>query len=250
MKHPYRRLRRSTTAAVLLLALTQACANHGQAPEPNVAPTDAGAPVDPRQVHLVEHELETCSLCDLYHSTHEFVVLIRVPSGLGSGVVLTESGLIVTNAHVVGDADEVQIERFDGSVSSARVLARDTQQDLALLRTDDASLSWSPPPLERAPARVGSEVYLVGHPVGLGWTVTRGIVSALREDARGRLLQTDAAISPGNSGGPVLDAEGHVLGIVTSKAVGSGVENIAFARPTATLIEFLEAAQVEEIRLR
>ncbi len=89
---------------------------------------------------------------------------------------------------------------------------------------------------------VGSEVYVIGHPLGLGWTVTRGIVSAHRkpgEIAPTAMIQTDAAISLGNSGGPLLDRNGDLVGLVVSKLSGSGVENIAFAIPASVIVEFL-----------
>ena len=85
-------------------------------------------------------------------------------------------------------------------------------------------------------------VYVIGHPLGLGWTVSRGIVSAQRkpgEIALTAMIQTDAAISPGNSGGPLLDRNGDLVGIVVSKAVASGAENLAFAIPASVLQDFL-----------
>ena len=93
--------------------------------------------------------------------------------------------------------------------------------------------------------RIGSDVYAVGHPLGLGWTISRGIVSGLPVINRRPMVQTDAPISPGNSGGPLVDEHGNVVGIVTEKVAVQGAENLAFARPISTLVEFLEVAGVE-----
>ncbi len=93
--------------------------------------------------------------------------------------------------------------------------------------------------------QVGSEVYVIGHPMGLGWTVTRGIVSAHRkpgEVARTAMIQTDAAISPGNSGGPLLNRHGDLVGLVVAKLSGGGAENVAFAIPASAVLEFLDQA--------
>jgi S1-C subfamily serine protease len=90
---------------------------------------------------------------------------------------------------------------------------------------------------------VGTKVFVIGHPVRLGWTVTQGIVSGLRgagEVAPTALIQTDAAISPGNSGGPLLDEHGHLVGIVRSKLVGPGIENVSFAVPASAVRLFLQ----------
>lgn len=89
--------------------------------------------------------------------------------------------------------------------------------------------------------KIGSDVYIIGHPLGLGWTVTRGIVSGIRKDGDRTMIQTDAPISPGNSGGPMLDAQGHLVGIVTAKFVETGAENLAFARPALALLDLLAA---------
>ena len=89
---------------------------------------------------------------------------------------------------------------------------------------------------------VGSDVYVIGHPVGLGWTITRGIVSAIRrpgEVAPTEIIQTDAAISPGNSGGPLLDRHGRLVGVVVFKLAGRGVESVGFAIPVSAAAAFI-----------
>ena len=218
--------------AALLLGLQQAC----------VTPLDQEPDeVNESGVHLVAHEPGKCWLCSLYQQGRSHVVRILTPDGLGAGVVITADGKVVTNAHVVENARRITVETHDGRTFSGKTVAVDAHQDLALVHVKSNGFRWAPARIEIGhPPLVGSEVYVIGHPMGLGWTVTRGIVSGYRETGDGSMIQTDAAISPGNSGGPLLNREGHVIGVVTSKVLGGGVENVAFARPASTLLEFLE----------
>jgi serine protease Do len=194
-------------------------------------------------VHPVGHETSPCALCDLYDEAQDWVVRVHTKRSLGSGVVFSTSGLIVTNAHVVGDKDQVVIQNYAGVTCSGTVIATDPENDLALISTSDEGKLWKPVPVRETEApRIGAEVYVIGHPLGLDWTITRGIVSGIRQQNGSGIIQTDAAISPGNSGGPLLDTHGHLLGIVTSKAQGGGAENIAFAQPLEAVLSFLEEA--------
>jgi S1-C subfamily serine protease len=151
----------------------------------------------------------------------------------GSAVVLTDDGQLVTNAHVVGDADRATAEFADGTVARCEVVGRDPLSDLAVVRTD----VQVPSPPEYGDAdrlRVGSLVVAVGNPLGLAGTVTAGVVSALGRSmpARSRttarliedVIQTDAALNPGSSGGALADSRGRVVGISTAVAgVGLGL---------------------------
>lgn len=195
------------------------------------------------EIHPIGHAPGACDLCDLYDQAQDWVVRIRTANSIGSGVVFAENGLIVTNAHVVRGADVVTVSTFDGGECPGTVVALDTKHDLALVSTADEGKQWESVPVsESEMPRIGSEVYVIGHPLGLGWTITRGIVSGLRPQEGSQVIQTDAAISPGNSGGPLLDEHGHMLGIVTSKALGGGAENIAFAQPLDAVLSFIENA--------
>lgn len=154
-------------------------------------------------------------------------------AGLGSGVVISSDGLIVTNSHVVGQANTVRVVVPDGSTAEARVLGRDPDTDIALLRANSnfgavAELGDS------KSLRRGQIAIAIGNPLGFDWTVTTGVVSALGRSMRastGRLIddviQTDAALNPGNSGGPLVATNGKVIGINT--AVIQGAQGIAFA---------------------
>ena len=154
-------------------------------------------------------------------------VTVLMGGGHGSGFVISRDGLILTNNHVVGDARQVRVRFASGVQVDGTVLRRDALRDVALLRvpvTHDAPL-----PIRAARAEIGEDVYAVGTPVyeANAATVTRGIVSALRDDGRGGpLIQSDATIHGGNSGGPLLDRHGNVVGIAVAGQVDSATGTI------------------------
>ncbi|MEM7230279.1 MAG: trypsin-like peptidase domain-containing protein [Planctomycetota bacterium] len=223
--------------------------NRRETPEPMVKEM-AGAPFAvASEAPPGEHSATTfppgeCALCDLYYSAREAVIRVRVDNGQGSGAVVRSDGLIVTNAHVVGDASAVQVETWDGTIYQGQVVYASDDIDLALVKVVSGDRTWPTIALRGdAPVRIGMDVYVIGHPVGLGWTISRGIVSAERsagEVAPIPMLQTDAAISPGNSGGPLVDGEGNVLGIMVAKIVAPGAENIALAIPVDAVAAFID----------
>ncbi|WP_026616498.1 S1C family serine protease [Ensifer aridi] len=153
--------------------------------------------------------------------------------GQGSGFAISPDGLIVTNNHVVEGSRGIRLKMPDGYVGEGRILGRDPDTDLALIRAD-ASLSASAPLGDSKNLRRGQIAIAIGNPLGFEWTVTAGVVSALGRSVRaatGRLLddviQTDAALNPGNSGGPLVSSAGEVVGVNT--AVIQGAQGIAFA---------------------
>jgi Do/DeqQ family serine protease len=161
-------------------------------------------------------------------------------TGLGSGVIVSPEGYIMTNHHVVEEADEIEVQLSDGRRGQARVIGTDPETDLALLRIDlqelPVILLGNSDGLE-----VGDTVLAIGNPFGVGQTVTSGIVSALGRTQLGintfeNFIQTDAAINPGNSGGALVDANGHLMGINTAIYSRSGGSmGIGFAIPTSTV---------------
>jgi serine protease Do len=157
---------------------------------------------------------------------------------LGSGFVVDRAeGLVITNAHVVGQASEILVMDHEGRVFDAEVVAADGGIDLALLRVRGLDLPAVTFGVSRG-LRVGEDVFAVGNPYGHGHTVTRGILSA-RSRQLGReefdlFLQTDAAINPGSSGGPLFDLDGRVVGVAT--AVDGRAEAIAFAMPVELVL--------------
>ncbi len=155
--------------------------------------------------------------------------------GVGSGVVLTKDGFIVTNNHVVDGADEVKVGLQDGREFTAKVIGKDPKSDLAVVKVDAKDL----PAVEIADSdkiEVGDLVLAVGNPFNIGQTVTMGLVSATGRATLGLdyedFIQTDAAINPGNSGGALVDAEGRLIGINTAILSRSGGnQGIGFAIP-------------------
>jgi Do/DeqQ family serine protease len=159
--------------------------------------------------------------------------------GLGSGVIVSASGYILTNNHVVESADEIEVVLNDGRQAKAKIIGTDPDSDLALLKIE----------LDRLPVivlgnsdslQVGDQVLAIGNPFGVGQTVTGGIVSALGRNQLGintfeNFIQTDAAINPGNSGGALVDTQGNLLGINTAIYSRSGGSlGIGFAIPVTT----------------
>ena len=195
-------------------------------------------------VHAVLHEASECELCSLYERLRAGTFVVRAGRSLGTAVLLARGGFAVTNAHVVGDHDLVEIVLSDGSTYSAEVRAKDRAEDLALLSIGELPDSAVVAELDLTVPRIGSEVYAIGHPLGLGWSLSRGIISG-RPIINGRpMVQTDAPISPGNSGGPLIDEHGHVVGIITEKVAERTAESLAFARPIETVVRFLERSGV------
>ena len=167
-------------------------------------------------------------------------------SGLGSGVVVSPEGYILTNFHVIDGADEIEVAHNDGSKYKARVVGSDPESDLAVLRI---------PADHKLPViafgssdslRVGDVVLAIGNPFGVGQTVTSGIVSALGRSQLGintfeNFIQTDAAINPGNSGGALVDANGHLVGINTAiYSQSGGSMGIGFAIPVSLAKNVME----------
>ena len=168
-----------------------------------------------------------------------------VQNSLGSGVIVTNEGHIITNNHVVDQVDEIEVQLSDGRTKKARLVGADSQQDLAVLKIDDPGVK----PLKLADSdtvQPGDFVLAIGNPFGLQETVTDGIISWKGQpnstDFRGDLLQTNAAINPGNSGGPLINLRGEVVGIneqIVSSSGGS--QGIGFAIPSNSVRTVLES---------
>lgn len=211
--------------------------------------TPAPGPDEP--VAHPAHGRETpCDFCDVYREVRQGVVLIRRDGGIGSGMIVSPSGRVLTAAHIVRNLHRVDVRLFGGEERKARVLRSDPDLDLALLQIEGPPRNLVPVPLEEDDARAeGQAVLVVGHPFGLTWSITRGIISAVRGPDDGTLpnvLQVDAGVNPGNSGGPVLNEEGHCLGIVISKVIRGGAENLGFARPVSVVREFMAHSRTDE----
>lgn len=173
----------------------------------------------------------------------------RIESSLGSGVIVDASGLIVTNNHVIKDADEVKVALADGREFPSRILMKDERADLAVLKIDDDEAFPALKLADSDEVGIGDLVLAIGNPFGIGQTVTNGIVSALARthigvNDFGYFIQTDAAINPGNSGGALIDMRGELLGVNTAIYSRSGGSNgIGFAIPSNMVRVFVEAAR-------
>lgn len=169
-----------------------------------------------------------------------------VVKGAGSGVIISEDGYIITNHHVIEGANSVTVTLRDGNTSyTAAVIGSDSDNDIALLKVDATGLT--PATFgDSSKLAVGDYVVAIGNPLGeLGGTVTDGIISALArdvtiEDQNMTLLQTNAQISPGNSGGGLFNANGELIGIVNAKDSATEVEGIAFAIPINNVLDIID----------
>jgi serine protease DegQ len=177
----------------------------------------------------------------------QFDAQTRKSTNLGSGVIVSDQGYILTNSHVVEAADEIEVALADTRRAKAKVVGTDPETDLAVIKIDLPTL----PSIafgQSDQARVGDVVLAIGNPFGVGQTVTLGIISATGRSHLGintfeNFIQTDAAINPGNSGGALVDTSGQLIGINTaiySRAPGGASLGIGFAIPATTAKQVLE----------
>ena len=181
----------------------------------------------------------------------------RVENSLGSGVILSTDGIVVSNHHVVGDASDIRVVLNDRREFSARVLLSDQESDLAVLQMEDAPDMPALALRDSDTVQVGELVLAIGNPFGVGQTVSSGIVSGLARSGtatgnlRGYFVQTDAPINPGNSGGALVDMNGDLIGINTAILSRSGGSNgIGFAIPSALVAQFVDQARNGQTQFR
>jgi 2-alkenal reductase len=220
--------------------------------------TVVATPTPLAEADLVELDMEDALLTNLYQRANLAVVYIEVlvqmggglqPLGSGSGFVIDEEGRVVTNNHVVENADALQVTFADGSVTGdVDILGLDPYSDLAVIQVNVAPDRLVPLELGDSDAlQVGQQVIAIGNPFGLQGTMTVGVVSAVGRTLNSQILeggsfsnpdviQTDAAINPGNSGGPLLDSRGRVVGVNTAIRSNTGANaGIGFAVPVNTV---------------
>jgi serine peptidase DegS len=214
---------------------------------------DAVAKAAPSVVNIYANKMVTEQPRELY-SDPVLQRIFSVPTGpartrrqqnLGSGVIVSEDGYVLTNNHVIANADDIQLLLYDGRVAKARVVGSDDETDLAVLKVEAGNLPAIRMTDAESRPRVGDVVLAIGNPFGIGQTVTMGIVSAigrqLNLSSLENFIQTDAAINFGNSGGALVNAHGELVGINTSligQAVGA--EGIGFAIPVASARNVLD----------
>jgi S1-C subfamily serine protease len=185
------------------------------------------------------------SVADIYQRVGPSVAVVRTARGaLGTGVIVAADGTVLTANHVIADRSAINLVFADGTKSTATVASADPEHDVATLAPATLPQPVVPATLG-ASAEVGGEVVAIGNPLGLAYSVSSGVVSAVGRTAttnRGRfsgLIQFDASVNPGSSGGPLLDAEGNVIGIVLSIADpgrDDAFAGIAFAVPIGTAL--------------
>lgn len=180
----------------------------------------------------------------IYNQLKDSVVLIQTDLGLGSGFVYDKQGHIVTNHHVIEDAETIQVTFLDGNITSATVVGMDIYSDLAVIKVDPKAATLNPVVLgSSSDLAVGEPVAAMGNPFGLSDTLTVGIVSSLQRtlDATGGyviidIIQIDAAVNPGNSGGPLVNIKGQVVGLNSAIQSETGTfTGIGFAIPSDTV---------------
>jgi S1-C subfamily serine protease len=231
-------------------------------PTPLPAPVFIATPTPLPEGIIAEVNAEDALLINLYQRSNPAVVYIevlveqqgtQVPLGSGSGFVIDMEGHIVTNNHVIEEADAVRVTFFDGSLAEASIVGQDPYSDLAVIQVNVlperlVSLVLG----DSSSLQVGQRVVAIGNPFGLAGTMTVGVISALGRTLPAQVLQdsgsfsnpeiiqTDAAINPGNSGGPLLDTRGRVVGVNYAIRSTTGVNSgIGFAVPVDTLAHIM-----------
>ena len=185
--------------------------------------------VSPSVVHVTSR-VTTMGFFGLYPS-----------EGTGSGFIIHEEGLIVTNYHVIEGAEQIEVTLLDQTVAPAEVVGADPFNDLAVIRVEVDRSKLNPVDMSfEGELKVGQRAIAIGNPFGLDWTLTSGVISSLGRPLQLSadrviydVVQMDAAINPGNSGGPLLNSRGQLIGV--NSAVRAGAENIGFAIPLSTL---------------
>jgi S1-C subfamily serine protease len=200
-------------------------------PGDEAATIELFAAASPSVVHITTHALER----DFFSFN-----VMEIPRGTGTGFVWDKQGHVVTNFHVIEDADAAHVSMADHSTWQAKLVGVAPEKDLAVLKIEAPADQLQPLPVGTShDLKVGQNVYAIGNPFGLDQTLTTGVISALGREINSRtgrpikdVIQTDAAINPGNSGGPLLDRERRLVGVTTAIFSPSGAyAGIGFAIP-------------------
>jgi serine protease Do len=196
----------------------------------------------PRETILIEKVRlnNFTEVTEMINRAIESVVTIKSEHGFGSGVIISDYGYIITNFHVITKEHFIDVILFNGITLKAKVLVVNQDHDLVLLQIEGSG--FRPLPIsfsEKLP--IGGEVFAIGTPanLNLSQSVTKGIISGIRKLKEREYIQTDVKVNPGNSGGPLINSNGEILGIVTVKTVGIEFEGLAFCIPINVVLEKL-----------
>jgi len=233
----------TTTPSVATPLEEKSTVSEASLPEDTSSPDDTVTSPSASTPPSVEEQERTFSVGEVVVMLEPTVVRIEIPEGSGSGVIISRTGYVLTNNHVVEDAHRITITLVSGEEYDGIVIARDEHRDLAIVgiiagRTDfsEAVLGSSEDMI------VGEDVIAIGYALGFEGqvTISKGIISAIREMDGDNYIQTDAAINPGSSGGPLVNLRGEIMGINTAKYVGEAVESIGLAIPINEVKLFIE----------
>lgn len=203
--------------------------------------TYASAGANPDRIYKIDEVLnpQFDKLSDMIQYVNPSCVTIITDRGFGSGVIITEEGLLLTAYHVVKESNRINVQFSSGIKLGAELIVYDEDSDIAMLNITGSG--YQPLPLSAAEVKLGEDLITIGTPseLALGQSVSKGIVSGKRMNGAIAVLQIDMAVSPGNSGGPLLNDNGEVVGIVQRKIFGGGVEGIGFGIPIPAVIDIL-----------
>lgn len=203
------------------------------------------------ELYRLDSTARTQSVKDLVNGIGDRVVLVKTPSGLGSGFIIHQDGFVITNDHVVAGETQVTLTLFaqgekgmdKQTWENVKIVATNAEMDLALLKIETPDKRQFPtvPLGDSDDLKQGQPVFAIGAPLGLERSVSQGIVSIRNRLEDGRMyIQTTTQINPGNSGGPLFNLKGEVIGVNNMKIVAAGAEGLGFAIPSSVLKTFLK----------
>ncbi len=171
----------------------------------------------------------------------DVIVVVKTDKSIGTGFIFDQSGIVITNAHVIEDTSECEIQMFDKKSYKGKIIESNFDLDIAFIKIETNEKFHKAKVATKKDYKVGDEVFAYGNPFGFEDTVTKGIISALDREINGfNYIQTDVSVNPGNSGGPLIDTKGRIIGINTLKIADAS--GIGFAIPIVDILGYLKLA--------